>query len=77
MQTNTLPPEWKDSYCLGEPLTDQQQQHLFALANAMLATTGQGVDTAVAAEFLNNWGLRYIPKDDAQVASYLLQHPLS
>ncbi len=36
-----MPLEWKDSYLLGEQLLDQQHQHLFALANAMLAATDQ------------------------------------
>jgi len=33
--------EWKDSYCIGDPLTDLQHQELFALANTMFDARNQ------------------------------------
>lgn len=48
-------------------------KRLGAISHAIGSNT---VDTAVVVEFLNDWGLKHIPHDDAQVARYILQHPL-
>jgi hemerythrin-like metal-binding protein len=130
---NTMTLEWKDSYRLGDARIDEQHQHLFTLANAMLSVQEQDalrlcamqlyqhvrthfaneesamkrmgfphykahvkshnailerlsvisqdigknqVDPAVVRDFLNHWGLHHIPKEDAELATFLKTHQL-
>ena len=47
------------------------------LSSLSQAIGNNTVDPAVVSEFLSEWGLTHIPKDDARVASYISTHPLS
>ena len=47
------------------------------LSSLSQAIGNNTADPAVVSEFLSEWGLKHIPKDDARVASYISTHPLS